>query len=81
MSANTIEAEGVGSFFKNLGRISVKTGKKLATNVIKNPGRSLGNTSKNATAAAIKSPKAGSSLSEVVIFDHTGKSSYLEKLV
>ena len=38
VSDNTIKAEGLGSFFKNLGKISSKAGKKLATNVLKNPG-------------------------------------------
>ena len=32
---NTIQSEGLGSFFKKLGRISAKAGKKLATNVLK----------------------------------------------
>ena len=35
---NTIEAEGLGSFFKNLGKISAKAGNKLATNVLKKSG-------------------------------------------
>ena len=34
-SDDTIKAEGVSSFFKNLGKISAKAGKKLATNVLK----------------------------------------------
>ena len=54
VSDNTIQAEGLGSFFKNLGRISAKAGKKLATNVLKNPVRALEITSKIATAAATK---------------------------
>ena len=58
VSDNTIQAEGLGSFFKNLGRISAKAGKKLATNILKNPGRALEITSNIATAAATKSPKA-----------------------
>ena len=35
VSDNTIQEEGLGSFFKNLGRISAKAGKKLATNLLK----------------------------------------------
>ena len=82
VSDNTIQAEGLGSFFKNLGRISAKAGKKLATNVLKNPGRALENTSNIATAAATKSPKAAlSSLPEVINFYHTGKGLYLGKFV
>ena len=41
VSDNTIQAEGLCSFFKNLGRKSASAGKKLAINVLKNPGRSL----------------------------------------
>ena len=74
VSDNTIKAEGLGSFFKNLGKISAKAGKKLATNVLKKPGRALEITSNIATAAATKSPKAAlSTLPEVINFYHTGK--------
>ena len=82
VSDNTIQAEGLGSFFKNLGRISAKGGKKLATIVSKNPGRALEKTSNIATAAVTKSPKAAlSSLPEVINFYHTGKGLYLGKFV
>ena len=33
---NTIKAEQLGRIFKNLGKISAKAGKKLATNALKN---------------------------------------------
>ena len=79
---NTIKAEGLGSFFKNLGKISSKAGKKLATNVLKNPGRALEIGANIATAAATKSPKAAlSTLPEVINFYHTGKGLYLGKFV
>ena len=82
VSDNTIEAEGLGDFFKNLGKISVKAGKKLAKNVLSNPGRALDLTAKIATAAATKSPKAAlSTLPEVIIFYHTGKGLSLGKFV
>ena len=38
---NTIKAEGLGSFFKNLGKISAKAVKNLATNALKKPARFL----------------------------------------
>ena len=80
VSDNTIKAEGLGNFFKNLGKISAKAGKKLATNVLKNPGRALEITSNIATAAATKSPKAAlSTLPEVINFYHTGKGLYLPR--
>ena len=58
VSDRTIQVEGLGSFFATLGKISAKARKKLATNVIKHPGRALEITSNIATAAATKSPKS-----------------------
>ena len=67
MSDNTIQAEGSGSFFKNLGKISAKATIKLATNVLKNQGRALKSTSNIASASATKSPKAAlSTIPEVI---------------
>ena len=82
VSDNTIKVEGLGSFFKNLRKVSAKTGKKLAKNVISNPGIALDLTTKIATAAATKSPKAAlSTLPEVINFYHTGKGLYLGKFL
>ena len=82
VSDNVIQAEGLGSFFKNLGKVSAKAGKKLAKNVLKNPGRALEIGANIATAAATKSPKAAlSTLPEVINFYHTGKGLYLGKFV
>ena len=79
VSDNTIKAEQLSSFFKNLGKISSKAGKKLAKNVLSNPGRALDLTAKIATAAATKSPKAAlSTIPEVINFYHTGKGFILE---
>ena len=81
VSDNTIKAEGLGSFFKNLGKISSKAGKKLATNVLKNPGRAL-EIGANIANAATKSPKAAlSTLPEVINFYHTVRGLYLGKFV
>ena len=82
VSDNTINVEGLGSFFKNLGKISSNSGKKLATNVLKNPGRALEIGANISTAAATKSPKAAlSKLPELINFHHTGKGLYLGKFV
>ena len=82
VSDNTIKAEALGSFFKSLGKITSKAGKKLATNVLKNPGRALEIGANIPTAAATKSPKAAlSTLPEVINFYHTGKGLYLGKFV
>ena len=82
VSDNTIQAEGLGDFFKNLGKTSAKAGKKLSKNVLSNTGRALDLTAKIATAAATKSPKAAlSALPEVINFYHTGNGVYLGKFV
>ena len=41
VSDNTIQAEGIGDFFKKLGKVSSKSAKKLARNALKNPSRFL----------------------------------------
>ena len=82
VSDNVIQAEGLGDFFKNLGKISAKAGKKIAKNVLNNPGRALDLTAKIATAAATKSPKAAlSTLPEVINFYHKGRGVYLGKFI
>ena len=82
VSDNTIQAEGIGSFLKKLGRISAKVGKKLAAIVLKNPGRALKNTSITATAAASRSLEAAlSDLVEVITFYQTGKGLFLGRFV
>ena len=82
MSDNTSQAEGLGDFFKNLGKISAKAGKKIAKNVISNQGRALDLTAKIATAAASRNSKqALSTLPELITFYNTGKGLYLSKFV
>ena len=82
VSDNVIQAEGLGSFFKNLGKISAKAGKKLAKNVLSNPGRALDLSAKIATAAASKNSKqALSTLPELITFYNTGKGLYLGKFI
>ena len=82
VSDNTIKGEGLGSFFRNLGKISAKAGKKLATNALKNPARFLEIGANVATAEVSRSPKAAlSTLPEVFNFFHTGKSLYLPRFI
>ena len=52
VSDNTIRAEGLGDFFKNLGKKGHNVSKKMAKNVLKNPSRALDITANIATAAA-----------------------------
>ena len=82
VSDDTIKAEGLSSFFKNSGKISAKAGKKIATNVLKNPARALEIGANVATAAASRNPKAAlSTLPEVIKFYHEGRGLYLGKFV
>ena len=82
VSDNTIKAEALGSFFKNLRKISAKAGKTIATNALNNPARFLEIGANTATAAASRNPKAAlSTLPEVIIFYHTGKSLHLGNFV
>ena len=79
---NTIKAEGLSSFFKNWGKISARAGKKLATNVLKNPARALEIGANVATAAASRNPKnVLSTLPEVLNFYHKGRGMYLGKFI
>ena len=82
VSDDTIQAEGLGSFFKKLGKFSAEAGKKLATNVLKNPARAPEIGATVATAAASGNPKTTlSTLLEVIFSYHKGKSLYLGKFV
>ena len=65
-------------------RILVKKGlnipKKMAKNVLKNPGRALEIGANVGTAFASRNPKAAlTSLPEVINFYHTGKGLYLPR--
>ena len=78
VSENTIQAEGLGSFHKKLGKISAKAVKKVAFNALKSPGRFLEIGANVATAAAKRNPKATlSRIPKVINFDHVGKRLYL----
>ena len=82
VSDNVIQAEGLGDFFKNLGKKGLNVSKKMAKNVLSNPGRSLDLTAKIATAAASRNSKqALSTLPELITFYNTGKDLYLGKFV
>ena len=82
VSDNVIQAEGLGDFFKNLGKKGLNVSKKMAKNVLNNPGRALNITAKVATAAASRNSKqALSTLPELIKIYNTGKGLYLGKFV
>ena len=69
VSDNVIQAEGLGDFFKNLGKKGINVSKKIAKNVLSNPGRALDLTAKIATAAVSRNSKqALSALPELITF-------------
>ena len=79
---NVIQAEGFGDFFKRLGKKGLNVSKKMAKNVLSNPGRALDLTAKIATATASRNSKqALSTLPELITFYKTGKGLYLGKFV
>ena len=80
VSDNTIQAEGLGDFFRNLGKNGLNVSKKMAKNILKNPGRALEIGANVGTAFAPRNPKAAlTSLPEVINFYHTGKGLYLPR--
>ena len=82
VSDNTIQAEGLGEFFKKLGKVSSSAAKKLSTNALKNPSRFFEIGANVAAATAERNPKAAlSALPEVINFYHTGRGVYLGKFV
>ena len=77
---NTIQAEGLGDFFKNLGKVFSKAAKKLARNAIKNTSRFLEIGAIVAAATASRNLKAAlSTIPEVINIYHTGKGLYLPR--
>ena len=82
VSDNVIQAEGLGDFFKSLGKKGLNLSKKMAKNVLSNPGRALDLTAKKATAAASRNSKqALSTLPELITFYNTGQGLYLCKFI
>ena len=81
ISDNTKKTEGLSDFFKILGKSSVNVCKKVAEDVLRNPGRALDVTANVTGAVASRKPKAASSsLPEVINFYYSGKGLYLKNL-
>ena len=79
---NTIQTEGLGNFFKNLGKKDKMNRKNWQKNVLNNPSGALDITPNLATALASRNPKQGlKSLPELITFYNTGKGLYLHKIV
>ena len=74
VSDQTNSAEGLGDFFKHIGKAAKNVGKK----VLNNPGRALELAANIGTAAASKNPKRIAATAPYIIkFVHQGKGMYL----
>ena len=73
VSDRTINGEGLGDFFKHLGKAAQNVGKKI----LNNPGRALEIAANIGTAAASKNPKLiAATAPDVIKFFHQGKGLY-----
>ena len=77
VSDQTIQAEGLGDFFKHLGSADKNVGKKI----LNNPGRALELAANIGTAAASKNPRMiAATAPDIIKFVHQGKGLYLGKI-
>ena len=77
VSDQTIQAEGLGDFFRGIGKAAKSVGKKILIN----PGRALELAGNIGTAAASKNPKHfAATAPDIIKFVHQGKGLYLGKI-
>ena len=77
VSDQTIQAEGLGDFFRGIGKAAKNVGKKI----LNNPGRALELAANIGTAAASKNPRMiAATAPDVIKFVHQGKGLYLGKI-
>ena len=76
VSDQTIQAEGLGDFFRSVRKPAKNVGKKI----LNNPGRALEIAANIGTAAASKNPKLiAATAPDTIKFVHQGKGLYLGK--
>ena len=77
VSDQTIQAEGLGDFFRGVGKAAKNVGKKI----LNNPGRALELAANIGTAAASKKPRMiAATAPDFIKFVHQGKGLYLGKI-
>ena len=77
VSVQTIQAEGLGDFFRGIGKAAKSVGKKI----LNNPGRALELAANIGTAAASKNQKLiAATAPDFIKFVHQGKGLYLGKI-
>lgn len=84
VSDNTIEGEGLGDFFRGIGKFAKKNviphAKKLGKNVLNNPARAFELGQQTAFAAMSRNPMAiASTVPQLAKFATTGKGLYLKQ--
>ena len=74
VSDQTIQAEGLGDFFRGIGKAAKSVGKKI----LNNPGRAFELAANIGTAAASKNPRMiATTAPDIIKFVHQGKGLYL----
>ena len=77
VSDQTNSAEGLGDFFKHIGKAAKNVGKRI----LNNPGTALELAANIGTAAASKNPKLiAATAPDIIKFVHQGKGLYLGKI-
>ena len=77
VSDQNIQAEGLGDFFRGIGKAAKNVGKKI----LNNPGRALELAANIGTAAASKNPRMiAATAPDIIKFVHQGKGLYLGKI-
>ena len=77
VSDQTIQAEGLGDFFRCIGKAAKSVGKKI----LNNPGRALELAANIGTAAASKNPRMiAATAPDIIKFVHQGKGLNLGKI-
>ena len=73
----TIHGQGLGDFFKHLGKAAGSAAKNVGKKILNNPGRALEIATNIGTAAATKNPKLiAATAPDVIKFVHQGKGLY-----
>ena len=81
VSEKTVNGEGLGDFFKQLGKAAGSAAKDVGKKILNNPGRALEIAANNGTAAASKNPKLiAASAPEVIKFVHQRKGLFLVRI-
>ena len=81
VSDQTLNGEGLGDFFKHLGKATTKAAKTVGKKMLNNPGRALEIAANVGTAAASKNPRMiAATAPDIIKFVHQGKGLYLGKI-